>query len=400
MIEICGRDFCTGCQACRLACPKQCIEMREDEKGNIYPIINLNLCIDCNKCQKVCPSVNPPIFSSKPISIYAGWSKDKQARQYSTSGAISYALSKHFLENSWFFCGVIWTSDGAIHKVSSDIREIKRFQGSKYSHSDVRNCYKEIKDILNANEKVLFTGTPCQVAGLLNYLGKKYDNLFTVDIICHGVPSRRILKDRIKDIEQNNGKRVVEIRFRDKQPDQLHTCCKYIFEDGTFVLHEYAKDFFFRSFVDNFALRENCFNCQFSSIRRVSDMTIADFWGYYPKSMKFYNYELGVSIIFVNTERGHQLIDSISNDIIFESRDYKECANRNMYAPQPKPTNYDAYWVDYDNPNISNEVIQEKYLTKPIPFHPTIIQRFRKFSYAFFPDSILNIVQKLLKLIR
>lgn len=397
---ICSHDSCTGCQTCRLICPKKCIEMQEDEKGNIYPVINQKLCINCQKCQKLCPSLNPPEFSEKPINVYAGWSKDRQARKYSTSGAISYTLSKYFLERGWNFCGVIWTNDGAVHKVTSDIGEITQFQGSKYSHSDVKNCYKEIQVLLDANERVLFTGTPCQVAGLKKYLGKVYENLYTVDIICHGVPSRRILRDRINSIEQEHGKRVIEMRFRDKQPDQLHTCCKYIFEDGSFVLHEYNKDFFFRSFVDNYALRENCFNCQYSCLQRVSDMTIADFWGYKPKSMKFYKYEIGVSLIMVNTEKGNQMIDFIKKDIVFESRGYKECSNRNLYAPQAKPAYYDAYWADYNNPDIPKDVIQKKYLSNPIPFSPTIVWRIRKFAYAFFPSPFMAMLNKLMRTIR
>ena len=135
---ICSHDSCTGCQACRIVCPQQCITMRENERGFIYPAVDQALCINCNKCQKVCPSLNPPEFSEKPINVYAGWSKDRQARKYSTSGAISYALSKYFLERGWNFCGVIWTNDGAVHKVTSDIGEITKFQGSKYSHSDVK----------------------------------------------------------------------------------------------------------------------------------------------------------------------------------------------------------------------------------------------------------------------
>ena len=397
---ICSHEMCTGCQACRIACPKHCISMKEDDKGNIYPAIDNTLCIDCRRCQKVCPSLNPPVFSKRPLKVYAGWVKDKKARKYSTSGGISYVLSKHFLEKKDVFCGALWTKDGAVHKLSSEISDLKKYQGSKYSHSDVKNCYKEIREELSLGRSVLFTGTPCQVAALRKYLNKEYDNLFTVDIICHGVPSRRILRDNIKDIEQVHGKKVVEMRFRDKQPDQLHTCCKYIFEDGTFVLHEYRKDFFFRSFVDNYALRENCFNCNYSRIQRVSDMTIADFWGYQPKSLKFYKHELGVSIIIVNSEKGERLIDMVKDSIVYEERDYHECINRNMYKPQLKPDDYDLYWADYDRGNISKSEIQRKYLTSPAPFPMTWKYELRKFVNAFFPENFMNKVRVVLKLIR
>lgn len=397
---ICPHDICTGCQACRLICPKHCITMQEDARGNTYPVVDESLCIDCNNCQKVCPSLNPPQFSLNPIKVYAGWAKDKSARKYSTSGGISYVLSKHFLTNGNSFCGVIWTENGAIHKISSDISDVKLFQGSKYSHSDVKQCYKEIKEILQSDRKVLFTGTPCQVAALRKYLRKDYANLYTVDIICHGVPSRRVLRDRIHYIENENGKKVVEMRFRDKQPDQLHTCCKYTFQDGTYVLHEYSKDFFFRSFVDNYALRENCFNCQYSKIQRVSDLTIADFWSYQPKSMKFYHYELGVSILVVNSIKGTELIDLIKDDILYEERKYQECANRNMYGPQIKPSNYEQYWEDYENPSISKSELQKKYLTSPTPYSPSLTDKLRIFMNAFLPISLMDSVRNLLKIVR
>lgn len=393
---ICQYDACTGCQACRIVCPKQCISMQEDARGNIYPVVDKTLCIDCKKCQNICPSLKPPSFSEKPLKVYAGWAKDKEARKYSTSGGISYALSKYFLENGHFFCGVVWTKEGAIHKISSHIEDIKLFQGSKYSHSDVKDCYKDISQLLKSDKRVLFTGTPCQVAALRNYLKKDYTNLFTVDIICHGVPSRRILRDHIRYIEDLTRKKVVEMRFRDKQPDQLRTCCKYMFEDGTFVLYEYTKDFFFRSFVDNYALRENCFHCNYSKLQRVSDLTIADFWGYLPKSLKFLNCELGVSIIIVNNEKGGKLVDFIRNDIIFEKRDYKECDNLNMYQPQPKPADYEDYWRDYENENVSRSEIQTKYLTEP-QTQFTFGYRARKYINIFLPDFIINNIKKLMK---
>jgi len=374
--------------------------MIENDRGFIYPQIDTTACIDCKTCQKVCPSLNPPVFSGKPIAVYAGWAKEKEARKYSTSGAISWALSKHFLSENHAFCGVVWTEAGAVHRISNDINDIKLFQGSKYSHSNVGNSCEEIKKLLASQTKVLFSGTPCQVSALRNYLKKDYDNLFTVDIVCHGVPSNRVLRDRISKIENENKKKVVEMRFRDKQPDQLHTCCKYAFEDGTSVSHKYNEDFFFRSFVDNYALRENCFNCQYSKTERVSDMTIADFWGYQPHSMRLFKYEPGVSIILVNNQKGLELFDTIKSDIIVEERKVDECANRNLHKPQPKPEDYEGYWKDYDDPSVSKEDIQKKYLTTPIPAKPTVLGEVRKFCNAFFPQSFMNGVRIFLKQIR
>lgn len=397
---ICSHDACTGCQACRLVCPQQCIKMEENERGFIYPVVDQISCINCKKCQKVCPSLNPPQFSEKPVNVYAGWAKDNKARKYSTSGAISYVFAKYFLEKGDAFCGVIWTKDGAVHKISKDINDIKLFQGSKYSHSDVNDTYEAIKRLLDTNQNVLFSGTPCQVAALKKYLNKEYLNLFTIDIVCHGVPSRKILFDRIAFIEQSNNKSVVELRFRDKQPDQLHTCCKYIFEDGTYVLHEYNKDFFFRSFVDNFALRENCFNCQYSRINRVSDITLADFWGYYPKSLKFRDFEKGVSLIMINNLHGQQLFERVSSNIVFEKRPIEDCSNRNLYEPQAKPSNYEDYWNDYEDRSVSRAKIQDAYLSKPEPVRKSYLERVRSYVFMTLPKPIVKLISQLKRLIK
>lgn len=399
MDVICSHDICTGCQACRLACPKHCITMEENERGFIYPVVNQNDCIDCKVCQSVCPSLNPPSYSDKPIVVYAGWVKNQKARKYSTSGAISWALSNHFLADGNAFCGVIWEDNSAKHLVSRDIKDIKKFQGSKYSHSDVRDCYQEIKQLLLSGVKVLFSGTPCQVAALRNYLKKEYANLYTVDLVCHGVPSKRILRDRISRIETDNGKKVIEMRFRDKQPDQLHTCCKYTFEDGTSVSHKYSEDFFSRSFVDNYALRENCFNCQYSRKERVSDMTIADFWGFQPRSLRLLNYEQGVSIIIVNNQKGAELLDTIKNDIVVEKHEIDECANRNLHQPQQKPEKYEDYWKDYEDSSITREVIHKKYLTNVVIPKATFKKKIRIFAKAMLPQSLMNQVRRILRTI-
>ena len=340
---ICPHDTCSGCQACRLTCPKQCISMKEDDRGNIYPDIDATLCIDCKRCQKVCPSLNPPSFSERPIKVYAGWAKDTKARMYSTSGAISYVLSKYFLSEGNAFCGAIWNGQGAEHRVTTSLENIKLFQGSKYAHSDVKECYQQICELLISGKKVLFTGTPCQCAALRNYIGAKntpphtVSYLYVVDIVCHGVPSNRILREHLCNIERQNGKSVVEMRFREKTPTQINTSTKYTFEDGSVYQHSVHEDFFFRSFVDNYILRDNCYQCSYSQIKRVSDITIADFWGYSPKRFRFRDYEKGVSIIIINTDKGQELFNQVKSQLKYEERDIKENYNQNLHAPQVKP---------------------------------------------------------------
>lgn len=399
MKEICPKIDCTGCQACRVACAKNAISMQEDNRGHIYPVIDANLCIDCGKCQKICPSINPPSFNNAPIKVYAAHSKDFDRRHYSTSGGISYELSKSIIEAGGYFCGVIWTMDGAKHRLTNKLEELKEFQGSKYSHSDVGNVYVDIRDLLKQGEAVLFTGTPCQCAALRKFLVKPYDNLFIVDLVCHGVPSRRVLRDSIREVEQRNSKKVTYLRFRDKQPNQLSTYMKYVFEDGTCECQKYTESFFFRSFVDDYILRENCYRCPYSRSERVSDLTIADFWGYHPIKWKFRNCWEGISIAIVNNEQGKALFSRIEKSIQFEERTLEENANQNLHAPQPKPNNFENYWEDYEN-EVAYDLIRKRYLSKPDEYNPTLKQRIIRDVKLLLPPGTLSLFRTIKKQIR
>lgn len=399
MKEICSKIDCTGCQACRTACAKNAISMREDNRGHIYPIIDANLCIDCGKCQKVCPSINPPTFSDAPIKVYAAHSRDFDRRHYSTSGGISYELSKAIIKEGGYFCGVIWTKEGAEHKITNKLEELKEFQGSKFSHSDVGDVYADIRDLLKLGKTVLFTGTPCQCAALRNYLVKSYDNLFIVDLVCHGVPSRRVLRDSIREVEQRNGKKVTYLRFRDKQPNQLSTYMKYVFEDGTCECQKYTKSFFSRSFVDNYILRENCYRCPYARSERVSDLTIADFWGYSPVKWKFRNCWDGISIVIVNKEKGKTLFSRIEKSIQFEERTLEENANQNLHSPQLKPDKYEEYWIDYEN-GVPYDIMQDKYHLIQADYNPTLKQRIIRDVKHLLPPGTLSLFRNIKKHIR
>lgn len=221
-MEICNKQDCTGCQACMQGCPTRAITMQENIKGHIYPIIDTNICINCHKCIKICPALNN-INKHQPLSILAGWNNNDKERKYSTSGGVSYLLSQKIIEEGGYFCGSIWEGTGAKHIVTNDIDKISLFQGSKYTHSNINNCFIQIQQLLKNNQVVLFSGTPCQVAGLKSYLKQDFDNLYTLDIVCHGVPSHKALLDRIKYIEEKHQKKIKEIRFRDKNPNQYHT---------------------------------------------------------------------------------------------------------------------------------------------------------------------------------
>lgn len=366
-MEICPQNICTGCQACRMSCKHSAIQMVENEKGNIYPIINEEKCTGCQRCINTCPALHPiSTNNQKQPRVFAGWTKNGKQRKRSTSGGLSFVISKHIVKNKGIFCGVIWTEQGAEHQICEDISMLNKFQGSKYAHSDVRNTYIEIQNLLKTGKKVLFTGTPCQVAGLKNFLRKEYDNLYTVDLVCHGVPSRLFLRQTIKNIEKKYNSKVIDIRFREKTPDQYHTSMNYYLENGKVDSERYSKSFFFRSFVDNYILRENCFHCQYSSLQRISDITLADFWNYTPYNLKFRSYRKGTSLILLNTDKGEELFSEIKNELIYEERSIQEAlkSNQNLKKPQEKPQLYEEFWKDYFN-GVEQNTLHKRYLTSP-----------------------------------
>lgn len=345
---ICDHKSCTSCQACKFVCPTTAISMQEDDHGFIYPVIDTEKCIDCHKCQKICPALNSRKDFRLPMKTYAGWSKDDANRHYSTSGGFAYELSKATIAEGGVVCGCRWNIDHAEHAIAETMEDIRQFQGSKYAYSDIKDCYSRIKEYLKQGRKVMFFGTGCQVAGLKAYLHDEYENLILVDVLCHGIPSQKALRERIRDVEKESNKKVVGMRFRDKKEDVFHTYCKYTFEDGTSCSCIVYKDYFFRGFDSNFLLRPNCFSCQYAQDKRISDITLADFWGYTPGKLSFVKYEPGVSMALVNTEKGKVTIEALEN-VKLEERPFEMAkgGNRNLNAPQMKPASYDEFWLRY-----------------------------------------------------
>ena len=192
MIEIVNKADCCGCTACMAVCPKKCIEMKDDIEGFKYPSIDTNKCIHCDKCNSVCPIQKPSKQEDKPAEVYFVQSTDESIRASSTSGGMFTALAEHVISKNGVVFGVAFKDSDSwevIHTVAEDKKEIEKFRGSKYVQSDVGNCFSATRDNLINNRLVLFSGTPCQIAGLKKYLGKEYSNLITVDVVCRAVPS-------------------------------------------------------------------------------------------------------------------------------------------------------------------------------------------------------------------
>ena len=206
MIQIVDKSQCCGCTACVSVCPKQCIAMQEDEEGFLYPVVDTSLCIDCNLCQKVCPELHP-MNTRTPLHVYAAKHKDEQIRLASSSGGIFTLLAEKVIDEGGVVFGARFNASWeVVHDYTETKEGLTAFRGSKYVQSWLGNCFSKVRSFLSEGRKVMFTGTPCQVAGLKQYLRKEYDNLLTVDVVCHGVPSPKVWRMYLDEVARKGKK--------------------------------------------------------------------------------------------------------------------------------------------------------------------------------------------------
>lgn len=339
---ICKKEDCTGCFACYNICPKNAINMKEDEYGYIYPEIDKYKCINCNLCKKVCPSVKLiKLFKSQ--KALAMWNNDNNIRKTSTSGGIATTLYKFILKKNGIIYGCSNSVEDKFPFVRIDkIQDLHKVQGSKYVHAYINDTYRKVKEDLEEKKDVMFIGTPCQVAGLKNFLQKEYRNLYTADIICHGVPSQKLLKD---EILYKLGKiKNAKVTFRENG-----NFCIRVYESGNLVLDEMQdKNFYFLGFMKSLFYRENCYTCRYANSNRVGDLTLGDFWGI-GKANSENKYEKeeknGISVCLVNTEKGEKLIDNIKGECYLEERSISEAidGNAQLRSPAIKNKEYDKF---------------------------------------------------------
>lgn len=336
--------FCCGCTACTSVCPTKCISMAEDEEGFLYPIKDVEKCVDCGICERVCPfnSGNERKDYKEPLCYY-GWHKSEKIRLASTSGAAFVAASQSAKKLGFnYFSGVIYDelTLNVKHTLVNDLSEISSMTTSKYVQSDLGNIFLEIKELLVNGNKVLFSGTPCQVDGLQRYVGPKYrSNLLTLALVCHGVSSPKCFDKYKKSVERKYSSGIKSIRFRDKREYKgklLHTFTTVELQNSSRL-----------SRVDNpyttiFGLglinRPSCFNCPFTTPIRNADLTIGDFWGIadiFPELEG--EVSKGISLILAHSEEGKQLVDEMGDEMhLVKLKDYKMCVNaRNQQLSKP-----------------------------------------------------------------
>lgn len=327
--KLADKDLCTGCMACVNACPKKCINIEQDSMGNLFPVIDYSKCVECKKCEKSCP-INNNISTNFPNKAYAVWSLDQQDRKTSTSGGAASVFYQQAISDNMYICGVEYDNDFHVkHTISRDIESIQKFKQSKYVYSEVDNIYELVKEKLDNGEDVLFISLPCKVAGLLGFLNKKYDNLITIDIVCHGTPSYKILDDHIKFVDK---KRIGKnLRFRDDNQMLFDVSSK-----SKTVYRKYGKeDTYMAAFLEGLDYRESCYNCQFANPERISDITISDFWGLGSEIPFEHEYSGAISALLINTQKGMDFFEKSKHRFFYEERLVEEAIKGNAQLNSP-----------------------------------------------------------------
>lgn len=311
LYEIAGKRSCTGCGACVCVCPVSCIQMVENKEGFFYPVIDHTQCIGCKKCYKVCP--NEPEDDEDVVAVLAGYSHNRDIRLTSSSGGVFTHLAEEVLKRNGVVFGVAMQKSQAVVCAVENIEEIPKLRGSKYVQSRVGNAYRQVEKYLKEGRWVLFSGTPCQIAGLYRVLKKEYMRLITVDFVCHGISSPQVLEKYLK--ERGNGKRISEIVFRDKTEGWNKFSMKIKWEDHTVSRASMEEDLYLQSFLKNLNLRSSCFSCKFRKIHRRSDITLGDLWGA-NEVVNGWTEDLGYSLILIQSKKGKELLESIKEKIV------------------------------------------------------------------------------------
>ena len=347
---------CSSCSACENVCTKDAISMQLDSHGFLRPIIDESKCVKCGICEKRCPWIkqirSPNCNFEMPVT-YAAFAKDTIIRKESSSGGIFSILATEILKQNGAVVGVAQQSETSFkHIVIRNESELKLLRGSKYVQANPGLIYRKTKELLQENIKVLFSGTPCQIAALYSYLGERhYENLWTTDIVCHGTPSFILFQKYIHEIETRTKGKVTRSQFRDKSKGWANYSMSHIIQSHNGLIsqetHPLQEDLFLKLFLSNICLNETCHDCKYNGIPRLADITLGDFWGvkrFHPEM----DDNMGTSVVLVNNSKGMGLFNQIKADIIFCKSELNKAIKNNpcIIRSYPKNQNSDKFFAD------------------------------------------------------
>lgn len=363
MINITQKYLCCGCGACVQACPKHCIRLEEDWEGFLYPQVDMDQCIDCGKCELVCPELHPGDVR-KPIQVYAAVNPDEKVRAHSSSGGIFTLLAESVIAKNGVVFGArfdeLWN---VIHDYTESKEGLAAFRGSKYVQSYIGETFKQTEHFLKAGRRVMFTGTSCQIMGLKRYLRKEYENLLAVDFVCHGVPSAKVWRAYLNEIcssvkggentVQSHSKpqiseseklfKIKSIDFRNKDLGWKKYSFAFTLSETTadgekiqFCSHIFTKNPYMQVFLSDLSLRPSCYNCLAKAGKSGSDITIGDFWGI-EKIDPSMDDDRGTSLVILNTPKGKGFFNNLHLYCKEKSYTIALCGNRSIEKSAVEP---------------------------------------------------------------
>lgn len=346
MIVIKEKKDCCGCSACASVCPHDAIEMKVDDEGFVYPDVDVHSCVDCKACEKVCPlrANYVPVQTDYP-KVFAAVNKDETEYNASSSGGMFMLIAREIMKHGGVAFGSRYDADfRVVHSLAEDMVGCARFQGSKYTQSDTIGVYPKVRQFLKEGRKVLFTGTPCQVAGLRLYLKKEYENLFCCDLICHGVPSPSIYADYLNFVSQN--KKIARINFKYKIKGKDRTTLRIDYSDGTSIQDCLKTRVWNELQFSGCIERPSCYDCKFTNFHRPGDISLGDFWGLNKLHSNFCKGKCP-SLVILNTNKGLEMWQRVDEQVLSMESNMTECLQPQLIHPTVMADNRVQFWQDY-----------------------------------------------------
>ncbi len=367
MIQIKDKSKCCGCEACVQVCPKHCINFTQDNEGFFYPEADVEACIQCGLCEKVCPVLHP-YNEHKPQEVLAAINNNEEVRTESSSGGVFTLLAEDIISQGGAVFGVRFDEHWeAVFDYAETTEALAGFRGSKYLQARVGNSFTKCKQLLDQGRQVLFSGTQCQIAGLLHFLRKSYPNLLTVDFICHGVPSPKVWQHYLGEAVEAGKQAIADVKFRDKRLGwkRFSFAINYNEQNHSYTLTSpFSQNPFMRAFLANIILRPSCYSCPAKGGRSNSDITIADFWGIDQVNPEMFD-DRGTSLVLIHTERGQLALKR--NQLKFASASYDDVVRFTPSWCEPAPCHPKRreFFVAFDD-QVDLHVLIERCLQLPL----------------------------------
>ncbi len=391
MERITDRKDCCGCAACEATCNHQAIRMTEDEKGFLYPEIDVAKCVGCGLCKIVCPIVkrDKEQFVVKEQQYFACHNNDMSEWKSSSSGGIFRLLADYVIQQGGYVAGAVYDEKMVVrHYITNKKDELVKFRGSKYVQSDTRAIYKEIQEKLKTGKIVLYTGTPCQVEAVKCYLRKFYDNFLTCDIICTSVPSPRVFRDYVTFLETKYKSKIANINMKDKTKGWPSTKTRVFFESGKSIFGNIDADLWIAAWATKLFDRNSCTNCRFTNYNRPSDITIGDCWPVFHKKDSFFSPN-GISQLIVNTPKGKSVLEAIKEKMTLMPITKEFAWQSKLEYPIAINPLAEEFWTDYERMTFKEVAIKYWNYNPFQYYHKKYISLIRRIP-AFIKRKLIN----------